>query len=718
VPLIPDAKGSELVVSTVGQPGVDRRKARKGGAVAGEFQRQLPAALDDAGRHAHQFLHHRFEPPAFRRVPDRRVLAGQPFEADPAQDVMGEHRARHDEIVGGEFARWRPLVVSKTRLRHDVEVGLELGMELLGRGMVAIQRDHFLIGADAFAERRPPAFDRDLGHQQPVAVFVDRAFAHAHDATARARLAVVLLRDVDRENADTLAFARHTPGRLCLRALEPGLQILAARVPLAGLLAEIRKFDREALTIAAAQAFHAARSEQLWWRDTIRTLRAIDGEAADAAAFELQNDANAVIRAAKAVCEVAACEAPLTGGVIPAQYQLEELILRRALMLFFNGQIFHSIRGGLMPAELRISPAGDVLSERMTAADLVKPGASWLHKRILDQAERGYGAARKSEEATGRIPWDPEFRAAIEHEYAASSEAYFDLQFALMRLAEQAGRDVIAIRRSKLIEFLANCPEYPKADVTGLLQRLTLRCRPTWNSGLSDNETDLSRFDRKHSLINWPLLAIDDAPDPLLVVAPGLVSEAAVYAIGGLHNGDLNNAFWESDQARKLAGAMGNKAGRAFERKVARTLCDHGLEARNGCKIAKLLDIRLTDDPGDIDVFLLSRDRRRAWVIEAKELRLCRTEGEAASRLNEYRGLMQRDKKGRDRPDKLLKHLRRVQLMRENSAKLAAALGLAQPPEIKGLLVFDTPQPMNFRRVNDSPDAACVFLDRIAEFEF
>jgi hypothetical protein len=288
----------------------------------------------------------------------------------------------------------------------------------------------------------------------------------------------------------------------------------------------------------------------------------------------------------------------------------------------------------------------------------------------------------------------------------------------LMRLAEQAGRDVIAIRRSKLIEFLANCPEYPKADVTGLLQRLTLRCRPTWNSGLSDNETDLSRFDRKHSLINWPLLAIDDAPDPLLVVAPGLVTEAAVYAIGGLHNGDLNNAFWESDRARKLAGAMGNKAGRAFERKVARTLCDHGLEARSGCKIAKLLDIRLTEDPGDIDVFLLSHDRRKAWVIEAKELRLCRTEGEAASRLNEYRGLMQRDKKGRDRPDKLLKHLRRLQLMRENSARLAEVLGLAQPPEIKGLLVFDTPQPMNFRRVNESPDAECVFLDRIAEFKF
>ena len=224
---------------------------------------------------------------------------------------------------------------------------------------------------------------------------------------------------------------------------------------LEGLLAEVRKFDREALTIAGAKAFHAARSEQLWWRDTIRALRAINGEAADAAAFEMQSDVNAVIRTAKVICEVAACEAPLTGGLIPAQYQLEEL-MSRVLMLFLNGQIFHSIRGGLMPAELRISPAGDVLSERMTAADLVKPGASWLHKRVLDQAEKGYAAPRKSEETTERIPWEPEFRAAIEHEYAASSEAYFDLQFALMHLVQQAGRDVIAIRRSKLVEFLAD----------------------------------------------------------------------------------------------------------------------------------------------------------------------------------------------------------------------------------------------------------------------
>jgi hypothetical protein len=38
-------------------------------------------------------------------MPDRRVRPGEPFKADPAQDIVGEHGARHHQIVGSEFAR-------------------------------------------------------------------------------------------------------------------------------------------------------------------------------------------------------------------------------------------------------------------------------------------------------------------------------------------------------------------------------------------------------------------------------------------------------------------------------------------------------------------------------------------------------------------------------------------------------------------------------------
>ena len=129
-----------LVGSARRQLGVDRREARKGRARLREFQRELPAAADDARGHGHQFLDHGAQPAALRRVPDRRVLADEPFEPDPAQDVVGQHRARHDEIVGRELARRQAL---------DVEVGLELGMELLRGRMIAVESDDLRVRATA-----------------------------------------------------------------------------------------------------------------------------------------------------------------------------------------------------------------------------------------------------------------------------------------------------------------------------------------------------------------------------------------------------------------------------------------------------------------------------------------------------------------------------------------------------------------------------------------
>ena len=64
---------------------------------------------------------------------------------------------------------------------------------------------------------------------------------------------------------------------------------------------------------------------------------------------------------------------------------------------------------------------------------------------------------------------------------------------------------------------------------------------------------------------------------------------------------------------------------------------------------------------GNIDVLAVSHDKRRLLVIEAKNLRLCRTETEIASRMSEYRGRVHRDKKGRETPDKMLRHIRRVE---------------------------------------------------------
>lgn len=83
----------------------------------------------------------------------------------------------------------------------------------------------------------------------------------------------------------------------------------------------------------------------------------------------------------------------------------------------------------------------------------------------------------------------------------------------------------------------------------------------------------------------------------------------------------------------------------------------------------------------------VSRDDDIVWVIEAKDLKLCRTLGETARRLANYQG--RSDEKGR--PDALLKHLRRVAFLRENAHDLSIRLGCSKTPRVCGLVVVKAP---------------------------
>lgn len=487
---------------------------------------------------------------------------------------------------------------------------------------------------------------------------------------------------------------------------------------LESLIGDIRKFNRAALATAAARSFQAARREQIQWQATIRAQRSIHGQAANVGAFKRHNECNAILRAAKSICEIAACEARAEGGLKPASAEIEEMFAK-ALLLFGNGQLFAAIRGGLISPTLRVSPGGDVLSERDILSKLLEPAASWLHTQRLDASDERYGSKQKRDEpAPDGRNLDQMLRASLEAEYRVSAEGYVDFQFAAGQLAEIKRRDVFVAKHSELLDALRRNPSHPPVDAAEMLKRLTLKCRSSWHADLSEADLDLARFDRRYSLINRPLLALDDSSDPCVLVAPAFISDSIMYSVSGLHRGSLNNAFWESAEARRYSGAMGDRAGHEFEEKVARRLRELGLHAESDCRLSKLLNQKVSDEFGNVDVFALTKDGLRAWVVEAKDLRICRTETEVASRLSEYRGRTNKNSKGKDVPDNLLRHLRRVQYLRERAAQLAKTLKLSRPPEVKGLLVVDSPQPMNFYMLEDVPDAASVFLDAIDSFGF
>lgn len=353
-------------------------------------------------------------------------------------------------------------------------------------------------------------------------------------------------------------------------------------------------------------------------------------------------------------------------------------------------------------------------------AKLLEPGATWIHARALNEADKRYGRRKEAEESPSpeRLGWSAELRAAVEAEYGASAEAVIDIQFAVIQMAERRGQGVFFARHSELLAELKANSAYPRDDVSGLLRRLTLRSRPSWDAELSEADRDLSKFDRKYSLINRPLLAIDGDDDPTVLVAPAFVGDAIMYAISGLHEGELQGNYWDSATARSHAGAMAKASGEKFEKTVEDRLNGLGLNARMRRSLSSLLNQKVDPQYGDIDVFAIAKDKRTAWVIEVKNLRLCRTETEVAARLSEYRGRMLSDSKGREKPDKLLRHIRRVEYLRARLPSLAKNLKLDQLQAVKGLLIVDAPQPMNFHMLDQMADAESAFFDAIDKFDF
>jgi hypothetical protein len=270
-------------------------------------------------------------------------------------------------------------------------------------------------------------------------------------------------------------------------------------------------------------------------------------------------------------------------------------------------------------------------------------------------------------------------------------------------------------RRSELIRELAALDYLASYDVAPLVDRLILPSRNAWNDvtqELAAKEFDFSKFDRRLSLIGRPIVALSNEADPEVMVAPGVVERAFMHNIAGAVSGALQNDFWQSAKMRSYSGSAGARAGIEFNISVAEALSRMGLRAWPSAKPSWCLNRKNTEELkqlGDIDVLAISAEGQIVWVVEAKDLKLCRTLGEAARRLSEYRGQYTNNGK----PDQLMRHLRRVDFLRANAPDLIQRLGLLSVPQVHGVLIVNAPQPMQQLQQEYSMDSTAVMLTKL-----
>ena len=476
------------------------------------------------------------------------------------------------------------------------------------------------------------------------------------------------------------------------------------------LLAEVAQYDRHSLVGACLNAIQAAQGEGRGWQETALALQSIHGQQEDFdVSFNQGGKANAVIRASSILVELAVAESPGSGGKAVGYFDFDELQAHAAL-LFKNADTIPAIEGGWTKATIKIAPTGDVLLDRSFEEHSLQKAAEIRHQTERSakaelQENAGGGAGTMSDPGEA-------LNAAIAAEFGVDDDLYLGLANALAIIAETVKAGVFSMRRSEL-RMALNGQDERLRDLAPLIDRYTLPCRNGWAAtpaGSTPRDFDLAKFDRRFSLIGRPIVAIGDDDDPLLIVAPGVVERVMFHNLGGALTGALQNEFWSSREMQKFASRRGEETGLAFNDELARELVSLGLEAHASAKVTWCLNHQGTDEVkrlGDVDVLVISPDRTRVWVIEAKDLKLCRTLGETARRLSEYQG----KPKSNGKPDNLMKHLTRVEYVRKHVADLQKRFNRAKTPSVSGMVVMGSPQPMEMITIPGGKDAVTVRKD-------
>lgn len=479
---------------------------------------------------------------------------------------------------------------------------------------------------------------------------------------------------------------------------------------------ELHQFDRLATIEFALRNHESAVMDRDRWRRTAAAVLSLhdDKKATLMTMAKQESELNAVFQSTRLLVEFALCECPLQGGRAPGRLDLSRLMSKAAAIFHFGGWS-DAIRWDVMEPRLRVTPLGDVHANLDFIDDIISQFSHTTHGVDVSYAVKNY--AKNLEEPSSRPSlesvFEAEFLEAWEDESGVSlDEARIFVDF-VEDLGVRTDTAVLKIPRSQLLAVKLGDQTISEKKTLALIEFFTLKSRPQWRdvpTGFDDKDRQPWRFRRRLAVLRRPLIQINDIDDPLIVVAPGILRDALAYTISNYYEG--NFPVWQLKKRMiSWAGKVGHKHGSEFSKSVAKRLKEQGWHTEAEVKITKLLRQGFDQDYGDVDVLAWNPTTERVLIIECKDVQYRKTYGEIAEQLADFRGEIGPDGK----PDYLLRHLNRVDLISKHLAAVAQYVGMTTVHQVESHLVFKNPVPMEFALKRMAQRVTVHIFDKLSE---
>ncbi len=460
------------------------------------------------------------------------------------------------------------------------------------------------------------------------------------------------------------------------------------------LCGHLRQFERHALIRRVVENHEASAVDKSRWERTsgaVLDLSANPQETREEV-YESVLKANATGQASRVIMEAALCECPVGVGFEVADFDLSNL-MALAMMIHHLGGYSDAIRYESMRPEVRISPAGEVQIDVSFFDSIVTPvGESFVSGQIArnrrDYSELLHDPEPLTEEqATSKtdarfaIAWNAEMGVSL-GDFRAGLEALENRLFLTGQACEM-------LPRPALLQYLSEHIDCAEQFVSSL----ELLPREGWKSipqPYSDQDRQPWRFRRRLSAARRPILRLEPSAESDVMIVPGMIRDAFSIQLHNFYYGQYDRGALASKEMQSWREHIVAKEAVEFEERVVTRLQGLGWQAKRRVTFSQVLARKLSEDPGDIDVLAWHPDGR-VVLLECKDLQFAKTSSEIAKQLFKFRG--EADEKGR--PDLLAKHLKRVELAKQNAAGFRFHLKLPDA-SIDSALVFAHTVPMTF----------------------